>query len=131
RSLWEQAVSFKIKGLEKDLKRRDEEIETLKNDLEDMSIQLVKPEETKPLPAARKAVRPSATLSATRALGAPYKEAKEEDDYARLTDTVMREMMLRAVREENMTVFLQPFSRLPQRQPLFFEALSRLRAKPG
>lgn len=61
----------------------------------------------------------------------PEEPPETEDEFAELSDTVVRELLHHAIASKRVDVFIQPIMRLPQRQTRFYEMFARIRARPG
>lgn len=153
RQFWEQAMGYKIlegvddrNALAREVVRNSHDINSLKRDVAD-TLERVRGLEKKgksqtlqasaPLPQPLTSNRPAARMhpplysppKALRAANDPVERRVEEA--APLSPNAIRAIVDNALQTRQITVFVQPIMRLPQRKVRFYEMYARLRARPG
>lgn len=145
RSLWEQSASFKFKTLKdnqdalaKEILANSRDVDALREEVADRSKHVPKeplpsPPRPSPLPFELETSPSPKQLRATKPQLPDdfYAERNTDEDYADMSDTIVRELLRHAMNDSRVDVFIQPVVRLPQRQTRFYEMFARIRARPG
>lgn len=159
RQFWEQAMGYKIRegtddrnALAREVVRNTQDISSLKRDVADTMarMQSLEKKTKAPSTAAAQMAGSAAPLRAARLLpplsSAPGLRAANDrterlieprisethsEEQAPLSTNAIRAIVDSALQTRQITVFVQPIMRLPQRKVRFYEMYARLRARPG